>query len=157
MWRGHEGGSGGSSMEEEEEEAAGGRVLLSLPGVSVPLSLSPRLLRGRLRILQGPRDLELQWEPLEEPWDSPGDPAPPDPGFEPDWAVLSPPRTCTGWAGGFGLCLGELRGLRRSPPGLSPPTLLLLPRGGTPGPPPLHLPRGGLPKILRTLGSHLRP
>ncbi|XP_058715736.1 TBC1 domain family member 17 [Poecile atricapillus] len=148
-------------MEEEEEEAAaaGGRVLLALPGVAVPVSLPPRPLRGNLRVLRGPQDLVLQWEPLERPWEPPGDADPPDPGFEPDWAVLSPPRPRPdpGWAGGFSLALGELRGLRRGPPGLSPPFLLLLPRDGGPAPPPLHLPRGGLRKIRRVLGSRLRP
>ncbi|XP_068854925.1 TBC1 domain family member 17-like, partial [Aphelocoma coerulescens] len=83
---------------------------------------------------------------------------PPDPGYEPDWAVLSPPRAPPepGWAGGFRLPLGELRGLRRGPPALRRPFLVLLPRGG-PCPPPLHLPRGALRRLLRLLGSRLRP
>ncbi|XP_039554220.1 TBC1 domain family member 17-like, partial [Passer montanus] len=87
------------------EEAAGGRELLSLPGVSVPLSLPPRLLQGRLRVRHRAQDLVLQWEPLEENWEPPGEEEPPDPGFEPDWAVLSPapppPRTGTGDWGEF--------------------------------------------------------
>ncbi|XP_071276801.1 TBC1 domain family member 17-like isoform X1 [Agelaius tricolor] len=60
------------------------------------------------------------------------------------------------WAEGFWLSLGELRGLRRGPPGLGPPVLVLLPRGGGPCPPPLLLPRGGLRKLRRLLGARLR-
>ncbi|XP_063177996.1 basic proline-rich protein-like isoform X5 [Chroicocephalus ridibundus] len=151
------------------EVAAGGRVLLELPGVSIPTGLHPAppregLLQGRLRVLQGPKDVVLEWEPLEELWDPPDDAPPPeeeppDPGFEPDWAVLSPPRAPPrppGWRGGFRLELGEVGGLRRSPPGLHRPFLVLLPRGG-PCPPPLHFPRGGPRKLLRLLGTRLRP
>ncbi|XP_064900503.1 TBC1 domain family member 17-like isoform X2 [Columba livia] len=113
-----------------------------------------------------PDGLVLQWEPLEQPWDPPGDTAappvaeePPDPGYEPDWAVLSPPQRPPrppGWRGGFRLALRELRGLRRGPPGLGPPFLLLLPRDG-PCVPPLHFPRGGHRNLLRLLGPHLHP
>ncbi|XP_054664369.1 TBC1 domain family member 17-like isoform X3 [Grus americana] len=119
-------------MMEQEEEAAGGR----------------------------PEGTVLQWEPLEGPWDPPDDTEePPDPGYEPDWAVLSPPRPRPqppGWRGGFRLALGELRGLRRSPPGLRRPFLVLLPRRG-PCPPPLHFSRGGPRKLLRLLAPQLRP
>ncbi|XP_063177998.1 TBC1 domain family member 17-like isoform X6 [Chroicocephalus ridibundus] len=60
------------------EVAAGGRVLLELPGVSIPTGLHPAppregLLQGRLRVLQGPKDVVLEWEPLEELWDPPDD------------------------------------------------------------------------------------
>ncbi|XP_069630873.1 LOW QUALITY PROTEIN: TBC1 domain family member 17-like [Haliaeetus albicilla] len=61
-----------------------------------------------------------------------------------------------GWRGGFRLALGELRGLRRSPPRLRRPFVVLLPRQGT-CPPPLHFPRGGARKLLRLLGPRLRP
>ncbi|GAB0202149.1 TBC1 domain family member 17-like [Grus japonensis] len=152
-------------MMEQEEEAAGGRVLLELPGVSIQTRLHPSpprdgLLRGRLRVLQGPEGTVLQWEPLEGPWDPPDDTEElPDPGYEPDWAVLSPPRPRPqppGWRGGFRLALGELRGLRRSPPGLRRPFLVLLPRRG-PCPPPLHFSRGGPRNLLRLLAPQLRP
>ncbi|XP_053908394.1 TBC1 domain family member 17-like isoform X2 [Cuculus canorus] len=149
------------------EEAAGGRVLLELPGVSIPTRIRQGALQGRLRVRLAADDVVLEWEPLEEPWDPPDDtPAPPgeaedppDPGYEPDWAVLSPPRAPPqppGCRGGFRLALRELRGLRRSPPGLHRPFVVLLPRGGGAAT-PLHFPRGGPRKLLRLLGPRLRP
>ncbi|XP_033928252.1 TBC1 domain family member 17-like [Melopsittacus undulatus] len=146
------------------------RVLLEVTGVSIHPRLRPSpphrdgLVRGRLRVLEGADGLVLHWEPLEAPGEAPEDTEgaePPDPGYEPDWAVLSPPRPrpqAPGWVCGFRLALGELWGLRWGPPGLRPPFLVLLPKGGPcPCPPPLHFPRGGARKLLQMLGPHLRP
>ncbi|KAM9591720.1 LOW QUALITY PROTEIN: TBC1 domain family member 17-like [Morphnus guianensis] len=169
------GGSGGREGHWGDSDTRGDtgvvvtlRVLLEVTGVSIHTRLRPApprdgLLRGRLRVLQGAEDLVLQWEPLEGPWDPPDDTtAPPeeeeeeeellDPGYEPDWAVLSPPERPRppGWRGGFRLALGELRGLRRSPPRLRRPFLVLLPRRGA-CPPLCIFPRGGGPELLRLL------
>ncbi|XP_063997370.1 TBC1 domain family member 17-like isoform X10 [Pogoniulus pusillus] len=149
------------------EAAAAGRVLLQVPGVYLQPRLQPgpprgEGLKGRLLLLQGPDDLILCWEPLEQLGDPPEEEAEelPDPGYEPDWAVLSlprPPPQPHGWGGGFQFPLGELRGVRRSPPGLRRPLLVLLPRGG-PCPPPLSFSRagGGPRNLLRVLGPRLR-
>uniref|UniRef100_A0A8C2D6C1 TBC1 domain family member 15 n=1 Tax=Cyprinus carpio TaxID=7962 RepID=A0A8C2D6C1_CYPCA len=87
-----------------------------------------------------------------------------DPGYEPDWAVIStvkkerrqehPPVRGTGtW--GFSLPLSELYSLRRSRFSLGKNFLVMTTRGGDPLP-PLHFHRGGTRELLKAMQRYIR-
>uniref|UniRef100_A0A671XL25 TBC1 domain family member 15 n=1 Tax=Sparus aurata TaxID=8175 RepID=A0A671XL25_SPAAU len=88
-----------------------------------------------------------------------------DPGYEPDWAVIStvkkdrehvPVRdsgaVCTSWS--FSLPLSELYSLRRARFSLGRNFLVLTSRGGHPLP-PLHFHRGGTRELFRALQRYI--
>uniref|UniRef100_A0A3P8R0R0 Rab-GAP TBC domain-containing protein n=1 Tax=Astatotilapia calliptera TaxID=8154 RepID=A0A3P8R0R0_ASTCA len=84
-----------------------------------------------------------------------------DPGYEPDWAVIStvkkerehvPVKSSGQWA--FSLPLSELYSLRRSRFSLGRNFLVLTSRGGHPLP-PLHFHRGGTRELLRALQRYI--
>ncbi|OWK16450.1 TBC1D17 [Cervus elaphus hippelaphus] len=91
-----------------------------------------------------------------------------DPGYEPDWAVIStvrprprhsesprgaePSSPRGSWA--FSVSLGELRSIRRSKPGLSWAYLVLVTQAGG-SLPALHFHRGGTRALLRVLSRYL--
>uniref|UniRef100_A0A673H9B6 TBC1 domain family member 15 n=1 Tax=Sinocyclocheilus rhinocerous TaxID=307959 RepID=A0A673H9B6_9TELE len=87
-----------------------------------------------------------------------------DPGYEPDWAVIStvkqerlqehPPVRETGqW--GFSLPLSELYSLRRARFSLGRNFLVMTTRGGDPLP-PLHFHRGGTRELLKAMQRYIR-
>uniref|UniRef100_A0A8C0LJB4 TBC1 domain family member 17 n=1 Tax=Canis lupus dingo TaxID=286419 RepID=A0A8C0LJB4_CANLU len=92
-----------------------------------------------------------------------------DPGYEPDWAVISTVRPQSShsetvpspgpassprgsWA--FSVSLGELKSIRRSKPGLSWAYLVLVTQAGG-SLPALHFHRGGTRALLRVLSRYL--
>uniref|UniRef100_A0A4W4DXW0 Rab-GAP TBC domain-containing protein n=1 Tax=Electrophorus electricus TaxID=8005 RepID=A0A4W4DXW0_ELEEL len=89
-----------------------------------------------------------------------------DPGYEPDWAVIStvkqtrakeqqPPVRQTGQWGSFSLPLSELYSLRRARFSLGRNFMVLTSRGGHPLP-PLHFHRGGTRELLRAMQRYIR-
>ncbi|MCI4384752.1 hypothetical protein PGIGA_G00042320 [Pangasianodon gigas] len=88
-----------------------------------------------------------------------------DPGYEPDWAVIStvkksrekeqPPVRETGQWGAFSLPLSELYSLRRARFSLGRNFVVLTSRGGDPLP-PLHFHRGGTRELLRAMQRYIR-
>ncbi|RXN02587.1 TBC1 domain family member 17-like protein [Labeo rohita] len=88
-----------------------------------------------------------------------------DPGYEPDWAVIStvkrerrqehPPVRETGQWGSFSLPLSELYSLRRARFSLGRNFLVLTTRGGDPLP-PLHFHRGGTRELLKAMQRYIR-
>uniref|UniRef100_A0A674JUV7 TBC1 domain family member 17 n=1 Tax=Terrapene triunguis TaxID=2587831 RepID=A0A674JUV7_9SAUR len=137
------------------------------------------LIPGVIRILEKGSDHLLQWTPLEEGGDAaqivfskkepPGaaEEEPFDPGYEPDWAVIStvrprpqeeppgsvpPPGPRAQWA--FTLSLSELQSIRRGRPGLGWSYLIFISResGSLPA---LHFHRGGSKALLRALCKYL--
>uniref|UniRef100_A0A674PM44 TBC1 domain family member 15 n=1 Tax=Takifugu rubripes TaxID=31033 RepID=A0A674PM44_TAKRU len=82
-----------------------------------------------------------------------------DPGYEPDWAVISTVKKDqqaavkdSGWS--FSLPLSELYSLRRARFSLGRNFLVLTSRGGHPLP-PLHFHRGGTRELLRALQRYI--
>lgn len=139
------------------------------------------LIPGLIRILEKGSESLLQWTPLEEAGDAPQivfsrkePPGAPeeelfDPGYEPDWAVISSvrsrhqppeeppgpvpqPRARAQWA--FTLSLSELQSIRRSRPGLGWSYLIFISRDGR-SLPALHFHRGGSKALLRALCKYL--
>ncbi|KAH1180692.1 hypothetical protein KIL84_001626 [Mauremys mutica] len=166
-------------------ESEGCRVAFEQDGVF--LHTSPKrhpdqdsLIPGVIRILDKGSEHLLQWTPLEEGGDGaqivfskkepPGaaEEEPFDPGYEPDWAVIStvrprrpqeeppgsvpPPSPRAQWA--FTLSLSELQSIRRSRPGLGWSYLIFISResGSLPA---LHFHRGGSRALLRALCKYL--
>ncbi|KAM9457040.1 TBC1 domain family member 17 [Clarias gariepinus] len=88
-----------------------------------------------------------------------------DPGYEPDWAVISTvkqnrekepvPIRETGQWGAFFLPLTELHSLRRARFSLGRNFMVLSSRGGDPLP-PLHFHRGGTRELLRAMQRYIR-
>ncbi|KAF7697740.1 hypothetical protein HF521_004250 [Silurus meridionalis] len=88
-----------------------------------------------------------------------------DPGYEPDWAVISTvkqsrgteqiPVRETGHWGSFSLPLSELYSLRRARFSLGRNFVVLTSRGGDPLP-PLHFHRGGTRELLRAMQKYIR-
>ncbi|XP_062841013.1 TBC1 domain family member 17 isoform X2 [Trichomycterus rosablanca] len=88
-----------------------------------------------------------------------------DPGYEPDWAVISTvkqnrakeqlPTTDTGHWGSFSLPLSQLYSLRRARFSLGRNFMVLTSRGGDPLP-PLHFHRGGTRELLRAMQRYIR-
>lgn len=129
---------------------------------------------GFIRIVERAGLPALEWSPLEH--DSRNAPAVLyskkdgdggeedtnfDPGYEPDWAVIStvkkerehvPVKNSGQWA--FSLPLSELYCLRRSRFSLGRNFLVLTSRGGHPLP-PLHFHRGGTRELLRALQRYI--
>uniref|UniRef100_A0A8C1M5P8 TBC1 domain family, member 17 n=1 Tax=Cyprinus carpio TaxID=7962 RepID=A0A8C1M5P8_CYPCA len=129
---------------------------------------------GFIRIVERPA---LEWSPVEEDMrnapavfysrkDGEGgeEETKFDPGYEPDWAVIStvkkerrqehPPVRGTGqW--GFSLPLSELYSLRRSRFSLGKNFLVMTTRGGDPLP-PLHFHRGGTRELLKAMQRYIR-
>uniref|UniRef100_A0A668SH66 TBC1 domain family member 15 n=1 Tax=Oreochromis aureus TaxID=47969 RepID=A0A668SH66_OREAU len=129
---------------------------------------------GFIRIVERAGLPALEWSPLEH--DSRNAPAVLyskkdgdggeedtnfDPGYEPDWAVIStvkkerehvPVKNSGQWA--FSLPLSELYSLRRSRFSLGRNFLVLTSRGGHPLP-PLHFHRGGTRELLRALQRYI--
>uniref|UniRef100_A0A672LJ38 TBC1 domain family member 15 n=1 Tax=Sinocyclocheilus grahami TaxID=75366 RepID=A0A672LJ38_SINGR len=132
---------------------------------------------GFIRIVERPA---LEWSPVEE--DVRNAPAvfyakkvegeeetKFDPGYEPDWAVIStvkqerrqehPPVRETGTAPncqwGFSLPLSELYSLRRARFSLGRNFLVMTTRGGDPLP-PLHFHRGGTRELLKAMQRYIR-
>ncbi|XP_036602703.1 TBC1 domain family member 17 isoform X3 [Trichosurus vulpecula] len=172
-------------------EEAGYRVVFEKGGVFLHTSARGRhqdpgsLIAGVLRLLEKDNDVILHWAPVEEAGDSShvvfsrkepggGDPCPSeeeptfDPGYEPDWAVISTVRSrprppepdpAAGlgssrgpWA--FSVSLGELKSIRRSKPGLGWAYLVLVTQAGG-SLPALHFHRGGTRALLRVLSRYL--
>uniref|UniRef100_A0A5F8GXB2 TBC1 domain family member 17 n=1 Tax=Monodelphis domestica TaxID=13616 RepID=A0A5F8GXB2_MONDO len=166
-------------------EESGYRVVFEKGGVFLHTSARGRhqdpgsLIAGVLRLLEKDNDVILHWAPLEEAGDSShvvfsrkepggGDPCPSeeeptfDPGYEPDWAVIStvrsrprPPEPAPSrgpWA--FSVSLGELKSIRRSKPGLGWAYLVLVTQSGG-SLPALHFHRGGTRALLRVLSRYL--
>ncbi|XP_041823777.1 TBC1 domain family member 17 [Melanotaenia boesemani] len=129
---------------------------------------------GFIRIVERAGVPALEWSPLEDE----GRNAPAvlytkkdgdggeedtnfDPGYEPDWAVIStfkkdcepvPIKDSGQWA--FSLPLSELYSLRRARFSLGRNFLVLTSRGGHPLP-PLHFHRGGTRELLRALHRYI--
>ncbi|CAM4690552.1 unnamed protein product [Lepidochelys olivacea] len=167
-------------------ESEGCRVAFEKDGVFLHTSAKRHpdqdsLIPGLVRILDKGSDHLLQWTPLEEAGDAPpivfskkespgvAEEEPFDPGYEPDWAVISTVKTRTRpqeeppgsvppaspwaqWA--FTLSLSELQSIRRSRPGLGWSYLIFISResGSLPA---LHFHRGGSKALLRALCKYL--
>ncbi|KAM9224499.1 TBC1 domain family member 17 [Dugong dugon] len=143
------------------------------------------LIAGIIRVVEKDNDVFLHWAPVEEAGDSTqilfskkdssgGDSCTSeeeptfDPGYEPDWAVISTVRAqpChsestrvaersssqDSWA--FSVSLGELKSIRRSKPGLNWAYLVLVTQAGG-SLPALHFHRGGTRALLRVLSRYL--
>ncbi|CAD7692332.1 unnamed protein product [Nyctereutes procyonoides] len=143
------------------------------------------LIAGVIRVVEKDSDVLLHWVPVEEAGDSTqilfskkdvsgGDSCTSeeeptfDPGYEPDWAVISTVRPQSrhseptrgvepssprgSWA--FSVSLGELKSIRRSKPGLSWAYLVLVTQAGG-SLPALHFHRGGTRALLRVLSRYL--
>ncbi|TKC53725.1 hypothetical protein EI555_018468, partial [Monodon monoceros] len=143
------------------------------------------LIAGVIRVVEKDNDVLLHWAPVEEAGDSTqiffskkdtsgGDSCTSeeeptfDPGYEPDWAVIStvrprhrhseptrgaePSSPRGSWA--FSVSLGELKSIRRSKPGLSWAYLVLVTQAGG-SLPALHFHRGGTRALLRVLSRYL--
>uniref|UniRef100_A0A8C1M2N3 TBC1 domain family, member 17 n=1 Tax=Cyprinus carpio TaxID=7962 RepID=A0A8C1M2N3_CYPCA len=132
---------------------------------------------GFIRIVERGGEPALEWSPVEEDMrnapavfysrkDGEGgeEETKFDPGYEPDWAVIStvkkerrqehPPVRGTGqW--GFSLPLSELYSLRRSRFSLGKNFLVMTTRGGDPLP-PLHFHRGGTRELLKAMQRYIR-
>uniref|UniRef100_A0A6I8NLK3 TBC1 domain family member 15 n=1 Tax=Ornithorhynchus anatinus TaxID=9258 RepID=A0A6I8NLK3_ORNAN len=165
------------------------QVVFEKSGVFLHTSAKPRqdpdsLIAGVIRLVEKDSDVLLHWAPVEEAGDGTqiifskkeptgGESCPPeedlfDPGYEPDWAVISPvgarfraqePGTGAGagasrpsWA--FSLRLAELKSIRRSKPGLGWAYLVLVTQAGG-SLPALHFHRGGTRSLLRALSRYL--
>uniref|UniRef100_A0A8C8VJ44 TBC1 domain family member 15 n=1 Tax=Pelusios castaneus TaxID=367368 RepID=A0A8C8VJ44_9SAUR len=166
-------------------EAVGCSVAFEKDGVFLHTSAKRHpehdsLLPGVIRIVEKGSDTLLQWTPVEEAGDAPQivfsrkEPLPGvaeeeifDPGYEPDWAVISTVRTRpqeeplapvpqpsprAQWA--FSLSLSELQSIRRSKPGLGWSYLIFISRDGG-SLPALHFHRGGTKALLRALCKYL--
>ncbi|KAF6289178.1 TBC1 domain family member 17 [Rhinolophus ferrumequinum] len=169
-------------------EGAGYRVVFEKGGVYLHTSAKKHqdpdsLIAGVIRVVEKDNDVLLHWAPVEEAGDSTqilfskkdasgGDSCTSeeeptfDPGYEPDWAVIStvrprprhaePMRESSSprdaWA--FSVSLGELKSIRRSKPGLSWAYLVLVTQAGG-SLPALHFHRGGTRALLRVLSRYL--
>ncbi|XP_062387731.1 TBC1 domain family member 17 [Sardina pilchardus] len=132
---------------------------------------------GFIRIVERDGETTLEWSPLEDQGRS--TPAVMytkkeenggeeetnfDPGYEPDWAVISTvkrehdheraPVRETGHWGAFSLPLSELYSLRRARFALGRNFMVVTSRGGHPLP-ALHFHRGGTQELLRALRHHI--
>ncbi|XP_073696874.1 TBC1 domain family member 17 [Garra rufa] len=134
---------------------------------------------GFIRIVERDGEPALEWSPVEE--DVRNAPAvfyakkdgeggeeetKFDPGYEPDWAVIStvkkerrqehpPVRETGGQWGSFSLPLSELYSLRRARFSLGRNFMVLTTRGGDPLP-PLHFHRGGTRELLKAMQRYIR-
>ncbi|KAM5132068.1 TBC1 domain family member 17 isoform 3-T3 [Mantella aurantiaca] len=140
------------------------------------------MIPGVIRIIEKASDVLLQWTPVEEDGDttqihytkkeSPG--TSPcraeeelfDPGYEPDWAVISTvgtkvrpqelsvakPGSREKWA--FSLSLSELKSVRKSKPGLSWSYLIFITKEGV-SYPALHFHQGGTKALLKALRKYI--
>ncbi|XP_058136636.1 TBC1 domain family member 17 isoform X4 [Dasypus novemcinctus] len=171
-------------------EAADHRVVFEKGGVYLHTSAKKHqdpdsLIAGVVRVVEKDNDVLLHWAPVEEAGDSTQilfskkdsngvDPCTSeeeptfDPGYEPDWAVIStvrprprrseptrgaePSSPRSSWA--FSVSLGELKSIRRSKPGLSWAYLVLVTQAGG-SLPALHFHRGGTRALLRVLSRYL--
>ncbi|XP_067408259.1 TBC1 domain family member 17 isoform X2 [Emydura macquarii macquarii] len=166
-------------------EAEGCRVAFEKDGVFLHTSARRppehgSLLPGVIRIVEQGSDTLLQWTPVEDAGDAPqmvfskkeplagaAEEEIFDPGYEPDWAVISTVRTRpreeplapvpqpsprASWA--FALSLSELQSIRRSKPGLGWSYLIFISRDGR-SLPALHFHRGGTKALLRALCKYL--
>ncbi|XP_058530291.1 TBC1 domain family member 17 isoform X2 [Ochotona princeps] len=171
-------------------EGSGYRVVFEKGGVYLHTSAKKHqdpdsLIAGVIRVVEKDNDVFLHWAPVEEAGDctqilfskkdtSGGDSCTSeeeptfDPGYEPDWAVIStvrprprpselprgtePGSTLGSWA--FSVSLGELKSIRRSKPGLSWAYLVLVTQAGG-SLPALHFHRGGTRALLRVLSRYL--
>ncbi|KAL2101358.1 hypothetical protein ACEWY4_003119 [Coilia grayii] len=130
---------------------------------------------GFIRIVEREGVTALEWSPLEDQGKSTPavmyskkdenggeEVANFDPGYEPDWAVISTvkrehdrvPVPETGHWGAFSLPMSELYSLRRARFALGRNFLVVTSRGGHPLP-ALHFHRGGTQELLRALRHHI--
>uniref|UniRef100_A0AAR2IXZ3 Rab-GAP TBC domain-containing protein n=1 Tax=Pygocentrus nattereri TaxID=42514 RepID=A0AAR2IXZ3_PYGNA len=143
-----------------------------------PSSNHDTTIPGFIRIVERDGEPALEWSPVQDD----GKNAPAvfytkkdgeggeeetkfDPGYEPDWAVIStvkqsrekerPPVRDTGHWGSFSLPLSELYSLRRARFSLGRNFMVLTSRGGDPLP-PLHFHRGGTRELLRAMQRYIR-
>ncbi|XP_003406828.1 TBC1 domain family member 17 isoform X1 [Loxodonta africana] len=166
-------------------ESSGYRVVFEKGGVYLHTSAKRHqdpdsLIAGVIRVVEKDNDVILHWAPVEEAGDSTqilfskkdsciSEEEPTfDPGYEPDWAVISTvrPQPCHSepkrvaepsssqgsWA--FSVSLGELKSIRRSKPGLNWAYLVLVTQAGG-SLPALHFHRGGTRALLRVLSRYL--
>ncbi|XP_076852739.1 TBC1 domain family member 17 isoform X2 [Brachyhypopomus gauderio] len=133
---------------------------------------------GFIRIIERDGEALLEWSPVQsegknapavfytKDGDGGEDETKFDPGYEPDWAVIStvkqtrgkeqpPPVRQTGQWGSFSLPLSELYSLRRARFSLGRNFMVLTSRGGHPLP-PLHFHRGGTRELLRAMQRYIR-
>ncbi|XP_073458302.1 TBC1 domain family member 17 isoform X2 [Aquarana catesbeiana] len=140
------------------------------------------MIPGVIRIIEKASDVLLQWIPVDEDGDtaqihfskkeSPGSAAchmeeePYDPGYEPDWAVISTvgtkvrpqelsaakPGSREKWA--FSLSLSELKSIRKSKPGLSWSYLIFISKEGV-SIQALHFHQGGTKALLKALRKYV--
>uniref|UniRef100_A0A3B5MWS5 TBC1 domain family, member 17 n=1 Tax=Xiphophorus couchianus TaxID=32473 RepID=A0A3B5MWS5_9TELE len=142
--------------------------------INAKRSIQETSIPGFIRIVERAGQPALEWSPLEDD----GRSAPAvlyskkdgeggeedtnfDPGYEPDWAVIStvkkdrehaPMKDSGQWA--FSLPLSELYSLRRARFSLGRNFMVLTSRGGHPLP-PLHFHRGGTRELLRALHRYI--
>ncbi|XP_033080031.1 TBC1 domain family member 17 isoform X2 [Trachypithecus francoisi] len=171
-------------------EGAGYRVVFEKGGVYLHTSAKKyqdrdSLIAGVIRVVEKDNDVLLHWAPVEEAGDSTqilfskkdssgadscaSEEEPTfDPGYEPDWAVISTVRpqprhseptrgaepSCPQGSWAFSVSLGELKSIRRSKPGLSWAYLVLVTQAGG-SLPALHFHRGGTRALLRVLSRYL--
>ncbi|XP_037372927.1 TBC1 domain family member 17 [Talpa occidentalis] len=172
-------------------EGTGHRVVFEKGGVYLHTSAKRHqnpdsLIAGVIRVVvEKDNDVLLHWAPVEETGDSTqivfskkdtggagtctSEEEPTfDPGYEPDWAVIStvrprprrsepgrgaePSSSRDSWA--FSVSLGELKSIRRSKPGLSWAYLVLVTQAGG-SLPALHFHHGGTRALLRVLSRYL--
>ncbi|XP_077313281.1 TBC1 domain family member 17 isoform X2 [Lithobates pipiens] len=140
------------------------------------------MIPGVIRIIEKASDVLLQWIPVDEDGDatqihfskkeSPGSAACRmeedlyDPGYEPDWAVISTvgtkvrpqelsaakPGSREKWA--FSLSLSELKSIRKSKPGLSWSYLIFITKEGV-SIQALHFHQGGTKALLKALRKYI--
>ncbi|XP_051030351.1 TBC1 domain family member 17 isoform X2 [Phodopus roborovskii] len=186
-WPG-KGGDRGSGTSAVAMEGSSYRVVFEKGGVYLHTSARKHqdpdsLIAGVLRVVEKDSDVLLHWAPVEEAGDpsqilfSKKDSSEPsttdeeptfDPGYEPDWAVISTVRprphpaeprggaepSCPRSSWAFTVSLGELKSIRRSKPGLSWAYLVLVTQAGG-SLPALHFHRGGTRALLRVLSRYL--
>ncbi|KAM4650686.1 TBC1 domain family member 17 isoform 1-T1 [Discoglossus pictus] len=168
-------------------ESSGHKVAFEKHGVFLHTSAKRQqdhdsMIPGIIRVIENPPDVILQWTPVEEDGDgtqivyskkqeSPGmcrsDEELFDPGYEPDWAVISTvgskvrpqeesqapkPSNRGKWA--FSLSLSELKSIRKSKPGLGWSYLIFITKEGVSFQ-ALHFHDGGTKALLKALRKYV--
>ncbi|KAG8433927.1 hypothetical protein GDO86_012337 [Hymenochirus boettgeri] len=168
-------------------ESCGQKVAFEKYGVFLHTSAKRQndqdsMIQGVIRVIEKPSDVILQWVPVEEDEDvsqihykkeSPGNAECRaeeemfDPGYEPDWAVISTvgtkgrtheqtttpkPGNHGKWA--FTISLSDLKSIRKSKPGLSWSYLIFITKDGV-SYQALHFHQGGTKALLKALRKYI--